>query len=298
MDFSLVGSHLNGGDLLVGLLNPTLTGSLSGSNSVTFEIDRNGVAAFSETFISNSAFTTFFHNNVLDFGAENVSLSGGFLNLDFQFKFNASSGFGGIETDLVFGNTVLTPEPSSVALLALGRWGCWLASCWSASAGAVSSAGQREGGTIVRLRADRFGSFFLAAVPVPRPEASTRSAGGAERSSCGGNRHTTRFRLPRRLFGGSLAWDVRTRRKTNSRRNRISAGLNHDAGVQWDADRYSPPCRHSAAKFAVTMLSNPPPHFLAARTSRLPKELNSERNGAQRSLEQASTSVRRLIWDA
>jgi hypothetical protein len=120
MDFSVVGSHLNGGDLLVGLLNPTLSGVLSSSNSVTFEIDRNGIAAFSETFTSNSAFTAFFHNNVLDLGTENATLSGGYLNLDFKFEFNSTNGGGGIKTDLLFGNTVLTPEPSSVALLALG----------------------------------------------------------------------------------------------------------------------------------------------------------------------------------
>ncbi len=84
-----------------------------------FEIFQNGNSVFEETFTSNAAFLSFFQDNVLNLGAENAGVNGGSLNLEFSFDFSSAATGAGFNTGLIFG----TPEPSSLALLALGGLG-------------------------------------------------------------------------------------------------------------------------------------------------------------------------------
>ena len=116
---------LNSQDLLVGFLNPTISGGgLQGSDSVTFEIERNGVTVFNETFTNNAAYLSFFQDNVIDLGIENVGLAGANLNLEFVFDFSSNATGAGLSAGLAFGNQVIaTPEPPSMALLAIGVLG-------------------------------------------------------------------------------------------------------------------------------------------------------------------------------
>jgi hypothetical protein len=124
LTFTLNASQLTSQDLLVGWLNPTITGAgLTGSDYVTMEIDRQSVPFTEMTFTSNAAMLAYFSDNVLNLGAENAGLSGGSLNLEFKFDFSSSAAGAGFTTDLVFGNAIPTPEPSSSVLLALGVCG-------------------------------------------------------------------------------------------------------------------------------------------------------------------------------
>jgi hypothetical protein len=124
LSYTLAGANLTSRDLLVGLLTPTITGGgLQQGDSLTFEIDRQGVTIFSQIFTSNAALQAFFQDNVLDLGAENAGLSGGNLTLDFKFDFNSSASGAGFSEGLVFGVAAPAPEPSSCVLLALGALG-------------------------------------------------------------------------------------------------------------------------------------------------------------------------------
>ncbi len=96
---------------------------LQGSDNNHFEIDRNGIAVFDDVFTSNAAFLSFFQDNVLNLGTENSGLNGADLNLEFKFDFSSAAVGAGFSSGLVFGNAALVPEPSSIALLALGRSG-------------------------------------------------------------------------------------------------------------------------------------------------------------------------------
>ncbi|HEX4143466.1 MAG TPA: PEP-CTERM sorting domain-containing protein, partial [Pirellulales bacterium] len=108
----------------VGWLNPNINGAgLVGNDYVTFEIDRQGLIVFQQTFTNNAALLSFFTSSVLDLGPENAGLTGGTLNLEFKFDFSSATSGAGFSTGLAFGNAVLAPEPSSSVLLALGICG-------------------------------------------------------------------------------------------------------------------------------------------------------------------------------
>ena len=122
--YTLNGANLGPQDLLVGLLSPTISGGgLQSGDSLTFEIDLQGSAVFSETFTTNAALQAFFQDNVLNLGAENAGLNGGNLTLEFKFDFNSSATGAGFSEGLVFGVAAPAPEPSSRILLALGALG-------------------------------------------------------------------------------------------------------------------------------------------------------------------------------
>ena len=112
MTYTLNGASLTSADLLVGLLTPTIGGAgLTGSDSLSFEIDRQGSAVFSETFFSNAALLSFFTDNVLNLGPENAGLGGGNLSLEFKFDFNSSATGDGFSEGLVFGVPLAAPSP-------------------------------------------------------------------------------------------------------------------------------------------------------------------------------------------
>jgi hypothetical protein len=122
--FTLNGSMLNSESLVVGLFSPTVTGvGLHASDSLTFEIDRQGVPVVEKIFTSNAAMQAYFSDNVLNLGAENAGLNGSNLNLEFKFDFSSSASGAGFSENIVFGDAILVPEPSSSALLALGVFG-------------------------------------------------------------------------------------------------------------------------------------------------------------------------------
>ena len=124
LNFSMNGIDLGSQDLLVGLLNPTTTFFGVTFGSFSMEIERQGVPIFNETFTSNSAFESFFTDNVLDLGPENPNHIEGQLEFSFIFEFNSTSTVSGIFGDLMFGNSIpAVPEPSSCVLLALGALG-------------------------------------------------------------------------------------------------------------------------------------------------------------------------------
>jgi hypothetical protein len=124
LTFAENASHLNSQDLLVGWLNPTILGGGVQNGSLSLEIDRQGVAIFSETFTSNSAIQSFFHNTVLDLGPENPNINSGQVNFEFKFDFSSSSANAGLYEGLAFGtSTPVVPEPSTSVLLALGAFG-------------------------------------------------------------------------------------------------------------------------------------------------------------------------------
>ena len=124
LTYALNGANLGPQDLLVGLLSPTITGGgFQSGDSLTFEINLQGSAVFSETFTTNAALLAFFQDNVLNLGAENAGLNGGNLNLEFKFDFNSSATGAGFSEGVVFGVAAPAPEPSSCVLLAFGTFG-------------------------------------------------------------------------------------------------------------------------------------------------------------------------------
>ena len=113
--FTLNAGLLSSNDLQVGLLNAY--GNLQGSDTVAFEIIRQGVTVFDETFSSNAALQTFFTNNVLDFGPENAGVTGGTLTLEFKLDLLSSSSGSNFSPNIVFGRA----GAIDLAPLGLGR---------------------------------------------------------------------------------------------------------------------------------------------------------------------------------
>ncbi len=156
LTFTLNGAMLGSNDLLVGLLNPTMAGvGLQNADTITFQITDNGSVLRDELFTSNAAFLSYFQDNVLNLGAENMGLNGGNLNLEFSLDFSSAASGTGFSTDLVFGNQIVpTPEPSSLALLAMGAVGSFsrfaLFSLSSADSGSLSRLTPRGGRVATR----------------------------------------------------------------------------------------------------------------------------------------------------
>ena len=122
-----------GGDLQLGLIDDQVSGFAKGLGfqSMEFTIQADGVEVFDVTFGNLAIAESFFHDNVIDLGADfgpNIDLTFGYTLI--------ANGLGGFGFDLAIGGAV--PEPSTWAMMLVGFAGLGFAGYRSTRRGAVA----------------------------------------------------------------------------------------------------------------------------------------------------------------
>jgi hypothetical protein len=113
MEFVEDGAAVNTNHLLVGLAATQINGAgLLAGDSLRFRIVRQGVTLVDRTFTSNSAFTSYFTDTVIDLGVQNAGLGGGNLNLQFLLDLTSTHATAGLGSHFLLGRNATPPTPT------------------------------------------------------------------------------------------------------------------------------------------------------------------------------------------
>ena len=117
-DLNLDSAHLNGNNLVVGMLGATP--GLQSGDTLRFRIERAGTALIDQTFTTNTAISTFLNNTLFDLGHGTDNAAPGNPDIQILFDLTTTPPGAGVGAEFVFGSIPLTNP--SFANAAGGSW--------------------------------------------------------------------------------------------------------------------------------------------------------------------------------